>query len=93
MELIDTHCHLTFTPLDADLEAVLERSRDNLYATVGVHHHDAKEVCSDTLTQLKQLAENVNVVAIGETGLDFHYNFSKQGDQIRVFAAQLKLAE
>ena len=119
MELIDTHCHLTFKPLDADLEAVLERSKansvtswitvgtsledsekavefaertDNLYATVGVHPHDAKEVRCDTLMQLRQLAGNVNVVAIGETGLDFHYNFSKQPDQLRVFAGQLKLA-
>ncbi|MBL7153055.1 MAG: TatD family hydrolase [Phycisphaerae bacterium] len=119
MELIDTHCHLTFEPLDADIDAVLQRSKaagvaswitvgtsladsqravefaerfDNLYATVGIHPHDAKEVAADTLTQLKQLAQNINVVAIGETGLDFHYNFSEQPDQIRVFAAQLKLA-
>ncbi len=119
MELIDTHCHLTFKPLDADVESVLERSKavgvtswitvgtsledsqraiefadrfDNLYATVGVHPHDAKEVTADTLTQIKQLAQDINVVAIGETGLDFHYNFSKQPDQLRVFAAQLKLA-
>ena len=119
MELIDTHCHLTFKPLDADIEAVLERSTtagvtswitigtsledsqkavefadrfDNLCATVGVHPHDAKDVTADTLAQLRRLAQNVNVVAIGETGLDFHYNFSKQPDQLRVFAAQLKLA-
>jgi len=120
VELIDTHCHLTFKPLDADVEAVLERSRaagvtswitvgtslhdsqrtiefagrfDNMYATVGVHPHDAKDVTADTLAQLNQLAQNVNVVAIGETGLDFHYNFSKQPDQLRVFAAQLNLAQ
>ena len=119
MNLIDTHCHLTFKPLDADVEGVLERSRaagvtawiivgtsledsqkavefagrfDNLHATVGVHPHYAKDVTADTLTQLRRLTQNVNVVAIGETGLDFHYNFSKQPDQVRVFAAQLKLA-
>ncbi|MBN2138895.1 MAG: TatD family hydrolase [Sedimentisphaerales bacterium] len=119
MELIDTHCHLTFEPLDADVGAVLGRSKeagvtswitvgtdvkdsekavmlaerfDGLYATVGVHPHDAKSVTSDILAHLKQLAQNINVAAIGETGLDFHYNFSKQPDQIRVFATQLKLA-
>ena len=119
MELIDTHCHLTFRPLDADVGGVLERSRaagvtwwltvgtdiedsrkavefadrfDNLYATVGVHPHDAKDVTSETLAQLRQLAQNVKVVAVGETGLDFHYNFSKQPDQLRAFAAQIKLA-
>ena len=119
MNMIDTHCHLTFKPLDSDIEAVLDRSRaagvtswitvgtsledsaravgfadrfDNLYATVGVHPHDAKKVAADTLTQLRDLAKNANVVAIGETGLDFHYNFSQPPDQLRVFAAQLKLA-
>jgi len=119
VELIDTHCHLTFKPLNADVDAVLDRSKaagiaawitvgtsledsqraiefadryDNLYATVGVHPHDAKDVTSETLAQLEQLAQNVKVVAVGETGLDFHYNFSKQPDQLRVFAAQLKLA-
>lgn len=117
--MIDTHCHLTFKPLNSEIEAVLERSKavgvtswitvgtsledsqkavefadrfDNLYATVGVHPHDAKDVTADTFAELKQLAQDVNVVAIGETGLDFHYNFSKQDDQLRVFAAQLKLA-
>ncbi|MCK4294342.1 MAG: TatD family hydrolase [Planctomycetes bacterium] len=119
MELIDTHCHLTFEQLAPDIDAVLERSKaagitawitigtnlhdskkavefanrfDNMYAAVGIHPHDAKDVTADTLRQLRELAENVNVVAIGETGLDFHYNFSKQPDQRRVFAAQLKLA-
>ncbi|MBN2271260.1 MAG: TatD family hydrolase, partial [Sedimentisphaerales bacterium] len=113
MDLIDTHCHLTFKPLDVDIEGVLERSKaagvtswitvgtsledsqkavrfadrfDNLYATVGAHPHDAKDFTADTLTELGRLAQNVNVVAIGETGLDFHYNFSKQPDQLRVFA-------
>ena len=119
MQLIDTHCHLTFKPLDSDIEAVLERSMaagvtswitvgtsledstravefadrfDNLYATVGVHPHDAKDVAAETLAKMRELAKNVKVVAIGETGLDFHYNLSEQSDQIRVFAAHLKLA-
>jgi TatD DNase family protein len=119
MDLIDTHCHLTFEPLDADIDAVIERSKaagvtswitvgtnladskravefagrfDNMYAAVGIHPHDAKDAAPDTLAQLRDLAQNTKVVAIGETGLDFHYNFSKQPDQLRVFAAQLQLA-
>jgi TatD DNase family protein len=119
MELIDTHCHLTFDPLLADVEAVLERSKaagvtgwitvgtdpqhnqkavelaakfENLYAAIGIHPHDADSVTAQTLNELKDLAQNVKVVAIGETGLDFHYNFSKQPSQIRAFAAQLKIA-
>jgi len=65
---------------------------ENMYAAVGIHPHDAKDVDSQTLTELKKLAQNQKVVAIGETGLDFHYNFSEQPIQRRVFAAQLKIA-
>jgi len=119
MELIDTHCHLTFEELTGDIEAVLERSKaagvtswitvgtdtkqnqkavelankfENMYAAVGIHPHYAKDVSSDVITTLKKSAQNEKVVAIGETGLDFHYNFSKHHDQIRVFARQLKIA-
>jgi len=120
MELIDTHCHLTFEQLAGDVEAVVERSIaagvtgwitvgtdleqnrkaieladkfENMYAAVGIHPHDAKDVTAETLTELKELARNEKVVAIGETGLDYHYNFSKQTDPKRAFAAQLKIAK
>ncbi len=120
MELIDTHCHLTFEQLSDDIEAILARSVtegvtgwiavgtdprqnrkaieladkfENMYAAVGIHPHEAKDVTAQTLTELKELAQSEKVVAIGETGLDFHYNFSKQPDQKRVFAAQLTIAK
>lgn len=119
MELIDTHCHLTFEPLVDDVHAVIERSREagvtrwitvgtmladsrkavelaarheHMYATVGIHPHDAKEADEQAMDALRQIARADTVVAIGETGLDFHYNFSKQPDQKRVFAAHLDLA-
>lgn len=66
---------------------------ENMYAAVGIHPHDAKDVTADTLTELKELAQSEKVVAIGETGLDFHYNFSKHPDQKRAFAAQLTIAK
>jgi len=65
---------------------------ENMYASVGTHPHDAKDVTAETIAELKKLAQNEKVVAIGETGLDFHYNYSEPPDQKRVFAAQLKLA-
>ncbi|MHC4738414.1 MAG: TatD family hydrolase [Planctomycetota bacterium] len=65
---------------------------ENMYAAIGIHPHDAKDVNSRTLTELRELAQSPKVVAIGETGLDFHYNFSEQSVQRRVFAAQLKIA-
>jgi TatD DNase family protein len=119
MQLIDTHCHLTFEQLAGDIEAVVERSRaagvvgwitvgtdpqhnkeaieltewfENMYATVGIHPHDAKDVAAHTMAELKELAESDKVVAIGETGLDFHYDFSPRQDQRRVFEAQLEIA-
>jgi len=66
---------------------------ENMYASVGIHPHDAKDLTADTLTELKELAQSEKVVAIGETGLDFHYNFSPQPDQKRAFAAQLTIAK
>lgn len=66
---------------------------ENMYAAVGIHPHDAKDVTADTLTELTELAQSEKVVAIGETGLDFHYNFSPQPDQKRAFAAQLTIAK
>jgi len=119
MTLIDTHSHLTFEPLSADVPGVIERSRaagvagwitvgtqledsrkaielagqyENLYATVGIHPHDAQTADLHALEELKGLAGQEKVVAVGETGLDFHYNFSKQPDQKRVFEAHLGIA-
>jgi TatD DNase family protein len=65
---------------------------ENMYAAVAIHPHDAKTVTEDTLQELKRLAQYKKVVAIGETGLDYHYNFSLHEDQRRVFAEHLKIA-
>ena len=68
----------------------IERARrlSPVVATVGVHPHDAK----DGLDGLEELARAPEVVAIGECGLDHHYVHSSEGDQRRVFAAQIQLA-
>ena len=62
------------------------------YATSGVHPHNAKEFNSETISTLRTLASNREIVAIGETGLDFNRNFSLKKDQERAFEAQLELA-
>jgi len=119
MEVIDTHCHLTFEPLSGDVEDVLARSRatgvcgwvtvgtdsghnrkavelanrfENVRAAVGIHPHYASKVRAKDLHELKRLGQNNHVVAVGETGLDFHYNYSPPAAQRRVFAEQLKIA-
>ena len=63
-----------------------------LYATAGVHPHDAVGWGADSSAALGQLATHPRVVAIGETGLDFNRNYSSRADQERAFHEQLALA-
>jgi TatD DNase family protein len=65
---------------------------DTLYATAGVHPHDADNVGDDYLAQLSQLAKAPEVKAIGECGLDFNRNFSAPAQQLKVFKEQISLA-
>lgn len=78
----------------ADTAAAIDLAErhDDLACTAGVHPHAAKDVPSGWLKQLKTLAAAPDVVAIGETGLDFHRNFSPAEVQRRVFLAQIELA-
>ena len=45
---------------------------DNVYATVGMHPHDAKDVGPEELRSLRDLTANPKVIAVGETGLDYY---------------------
>jgi TatD DNase family protein len=63
-----------------------------LYATAGVHPHNARHWRPETPALLKTLATAAEVVAIGETGLDFNRDFSPRPVQERVLEAQLELA-
>ena len=64
----------------------------NIYASVGIHPHEAKDAPKEYLDQLKNKATHKKVVAIGEIGLDYHYNFSNPNIQKKVFREQLELA-
>ncbi len=77
-----------------DLEAALRlaRQHDFIYATVGVHPHDAAKATPETFDRLAALAQESKVLAVGEIGLDYHYDFSPRDVQRRVFAQQLALA-
>nr|WP_282571372.1 TatD family hydrolase [Methylonatrum kenyense] len=61
-------------------------------STAGVHPHHADSLTTEGLQELRQLAALPEVVAIGETGLDFNRDFSPRPDQEKAFAAQLELA-
>jgi len=71
--------------------ALAER-HDFIYATVGVHPHDAKMVTPEVLAELRVLARHPRVVAIGEIGLDYYRDLSPRPVQRKVFADQLALA-
>ena len=66
---------------------------DNVWATLGVHPHEAKDWDDETETEFKRMAAHPKVVAIGEIGLDFYRNLSPHADQYRAFEAQLTLAD
>ena len=65
----------------------------NIYATVGFHPHESKLADNNYLNILESMAEDPKVVAIGEIGLDFHYNHSNSKTQKKVFIEQLELAQ
>ncbi len=60
-----------------------------VYATVGVHPHEAAKVKADDWQLLRELRHNPNVVAWGEIGLDYHYDFADHKTQQEVFSVQL----
>lgn len=72
-------------------ERSLEISARNprVFSTVGVHPHDASKYDDAALEALYPLADRAKVVALGEMGLDYHYNFSPADDQRRVFRHQV----
>jgi len=63
-----------------------------LFATAGIHPHDAKDFDNQDMRELKMLSSQDCVVAIGETGLDFYRNLSSPNDQILAFERQIELA-
>lgn len=85
---------VTGTSVHASTEALtLARAYPNeLYATAGVHPHDAKSWNDESAASLAALAREPAVVALGECGLDFNRNFSSPEDQLICFEAQLALA-
>lgn len=84
---------LTGTNLDSSRDALhLANEADDLYATAGIHPHEASRFDTDAHEQLKTLLREPKVSAVGETGLDFNRDFSPRPDQERAFADQLELA-
>jgi len=71
----------------------LSETYDFIYAAVGIHPHDASSVDDMMLSLIKAMARKAKVKAIGEIGLDYHYDFSPRDVQQHWFRKQLQLAK
>lgn len=70
----------------------LADTHEAIYAVVGVHPHSASRATQDDLGAVKAWADHPKVVAVGEIGLDYHYDFSPPAVQAEVFRSQLEIA-
>src|SRR5881396_2829703 len=77
---------------DSERALALARALPGLSATSGVHPHEAKTWSPQAAARLETLLALPEVVAVGETGLDYHYDHSPRDAQRRAFEAQLTLA-
>ena len=77
------------TDFETSCEAI-EKARmlPDVWATAGVHPHEAKK----GIEGIEDLLGDPNVVAVGEAGLDYHYDYSPREDQRKVFAEQIEMA-
>lgn len=72
--------------------AALAARAPGVHAAVGIHPHDADSANPEALAALRELARSPRVVALGETGLDYHYDHAPREAQRAAFAAHLELA-
>ena len=70
----------------------LAMAHDDIWATVGVHPHEARHYADLTADRLVELAARPKVIGIGECGLDFHYDLSPRDVQAAVFRQHIEAA-
>ena len=79
--------------LQASREAVkIAHEEKDVYAVVGIHPHNAKSLGSDALAELRKIAQDREVVAIGEIGLDYYRNLSPKSLQKEALEQQINIA-
>lgn len=88
--LIAVGCTVT----DSELSVKMAEKNKNVWASIGLHPHEGSVYVNDTsaLQRFRDLAEKDKVIAIGETGLDYHYMHSSKDDQQKLLRFQLDLA-
>ena len=65
---------------------------DMVYGAVGIHPHETKDWDSSLINEIEALAAHKKIVAIGEIGLDYYYDYSPKEKQIEAFKSQIDLA-
>ena len=70
----------------------IAEAHPHIFATVGIHPHDASVASDDIFARIREMADHPKVVAIGETGLDYHYNNSPPEVQRSVFRRFVQMA-
>lgn len=78
-------------PEDWDADLALAERFPGVYATAGIHPHTASSASEDAFARIRSLLDHPRVVAVGETGLDYHYDFSPRDVQRDNFARHLEL--
>jgi TatD DNase family protein len=79
-------------PEDAEIAIEIAAGHEGIWCTAGLHPHEADQFDDRTVPALRRLAARPEVVAIGEAGLDFHYDNAPRDRQRLCFEAQLELA-
>ena len=118
--LIDTHVHLNADQYEGEVDAVIERAKENgvekfvvigfdrktiertmeliesydeVYGVIGWHPVDAIDCTDEDLEWIESLSSHEKIVAIGEIGLDYHWDKSPKDIQKEVFIKQIELAK
>jgi TatD DNase family protein len=87
------YCIVPGTDLKSSREAVsLADQHDNIFACIGVHPHEAAKATDKDFREIEELSSHPKVVAIGEIGLDYHYDYSPKDRQKEIFALQIEIA-
>ncbi len=81
------------TDLKSSREAVLlAEQNDNIFACVGIHPHETLKAGGQDIAEIEKLCEHPKVAAVGEIGLDYHYDFSPGELQRKYFIKQMEIA-
>jgi TatD DNase family protein len=80
-------------PADVDCGIRLAEKYDFIYATLGIHPHEARLADEAAYQRMERLAKHPKVIAWGEIGLDYHYDHSPREVQKNVFVRQMELAK